>query len=533
MGLSNDLISQFAKITKDEKSKNNETTLYGTAVKVDDKIYAKLDGSDRLTPISTTAEVKEGERITVRIKNHSATITGNLSSPAARVDDSSELNAKVDELGNTISEFEIVVADKVSTKEFNSVKGRINTLETNDVNINNELTASKADINELKADKVTIEQEVTANKASITSLQATIADMDAASVDDLQATNARINNLEVSYGDFKDLTTTKLDANQASINQLEADKLDASTAEITYANIDFSNIGQAAIEQFYATSGIIKDLVIDNQTITGKLVGVTITGDLIEGNTVVADKLVVKGEDGLYYKLNTDGVTVEAEQTDYNSLNGSVIRAKSVTAEKISVEDLVAFDATIAGFNITESALYSGVKNSATNTTRGIYLGKDGQVAFGDSNNFIKYYKDENGNYKLAISADSMVFSTSDKSLVETLDSIQQDVNSLKDEISTLLRIESSRGTVFKKDNISTVLSVVLYHGSTRITDSETMKQVFGDSAYIQWKWQKLDDDTFGVISSDDARISNGGFTLTISPEDVNTKVTFMCELII
>ena len=43
---------------------------------------------------------------------------------------------------------------------------------------------------------------------------------------------------------------------------------------------------------------------------------------------LIADKLVVKGENGLYYKLNTDGVTTETEQTEYNSLNGSVITAK-------------------------------------------------------------------------------------------------------------------------------------------------------------------------------------------------------------
>ena len=79
----------------------------------------------------------------------------------------------------------------------------------------------------------------------------------------------------------------------------------------------------------------------DNGTITGNLIGVTISGDLIEGNTIVAEKLVIKGDDGLYYKLNTDGVTTESEQTDYNSLNGNVIRAKSVTAEKINVSDLV------------------------------------------------------------------------------------------------------------------------------------------------------------------------------------------------
>ena len=88
---------------------------------------------------------------------------------------------------------------------------------------------------------------------------------------------------------------------------------------------------------------MIKNVVVGDQTITGELVGVTIKGDLIEGNTIKADKLVIKGEDGLYYKLNTNGSGVTSEQTDYNSLNGTVIQAKSITADKVAVTDLVSF----------------------------------------------------------------------------------------------------------------------------------------------------------------------------------------------
>lgn len=39
-------------------------------------------------------------------------------------------------------------------------------------------------------------------------------------------------------------------------------------------------------------------------------------------------------------------------------------------------------------------------------------MDKTGQMAVGDSTNFIKFYKDTDGSYKLAISADSLTFST-------------------------------------------------------------------------------------------------------------------------
>ena len=112
------------------------------------------------------------------------------------------------------------------------------------------------------------------------------------------------------------------------------------------------------------------------------------------------------------------------------------------------------------------------------------------------------------------------------------LSDIKQDVDNVRDEITTLLRIESSRGTVFKNNAVSTVLSVVIYHGKDRITDIDKLHETYGSSAYIQWKWQRLDEESYGIISSADSRMGNDGFSFTLSPEDVDTKVTFMCELI-
>lgn len=98
MGLSTELISQFAKITNDQKkSRIDEATLYGEVVQCDDSICVRFDGSEQLTPVTTITEkdengnitnfkygaasVKTGDRVSVSLKNHSATITGNLSDP--------------------------------------------------------------------------------------------------------------------------------------------------------------------------------------------------------------------------------------------------------------------------------------------------------------------------------------------------------------------------------------------------------------------------------------------------------------------
>ena len=298
-------------------------------------------------------------------------------------------------------------------KDLDVVKENVETLVADNVTINSKLTANEASINSLIAKDAEIDGKLTAQDASIKKLDAEKlsaedANLTYATIESLKATDATITNLSGDYASFKDTTTETLKAQTADIVDLKANKLSATDADIRYANIDFTNIGKAAMEYFYAQSGLIKDVTVGDQTITGELVGVTIKGDLIAGNTIVADKIVMKGNDGLYYKLNTDGATVEKEQTDYNSLKGSILQAKSVTAEKISVKDLVAFGATIGGVNIADSSIYSGVKSSVNNTTRGFYLGKDGQAAFGDASNYLKYFQDTDGTWKLAIAADSV-----------------------------------------------------------------------------------------------------------------------------
>lgn len=422
-------------------------------------------------------------------------------------------------------------------EDLDVVKENVETLVADNATINSKLTANEASINSLVAKDAEIDGKLTAQDASIKKLDAEKlsaedANLTYATIESLKATDATIANISGDYASFKDTTTETLKAQTADIVDLKANKLSATDADFRYANIDFTNIGKAAMEYFYAQSGLIKDVTVGDQTITGELVGVTIKGDLIEGNTIVADKLVIKGDDGLYYKLNTDGSTVEKEQTDYNSLKGSLIQAKSITAEKISVNDLVAFDATIAGFSITDSALYSGAKASATNGTRGIYLGKDGQVSFGDGQNYIMYFKDTDGSWKLAISANSITFS-SGRNIEDVISSMQDRMDEIADEVTTSLYVTSSKGNVFKNTNVSTILSVTIIRGTQRITDSETLALVFGEGAFLQWRYQLNDSDDYLTLAPEDQRIAEGGFKFKISPNDIDTKGVYACDLIV
>lgn len=585
MALSQEIVSQFAKlVTKNSKTKT-ESTIYGkVVVDSDGNKYVKPDGSDQLIPLSndenpvadsttaTTAKVNEGERVSVLIKNHTATVTGNVSSPAARTGDVKDLGDQVSE----IQEFDILIGQQVKANE-----GYIKKLQADKANVS-ELTAANAKITELEATKATVE-ELNAAKAEITDLKANKLDVDVANIK-----YATVEKLDVITADVTDLKADNATIQEAVIKDLTAEDGSIKNLDVKYANIDFTNIGEAAIKNFYATSGVIQDVVISDGHVTGTLVGVTIKGSLIEGGTVVADKLVIKGEDGLYYKLNTlginansqtnyvkmdtvvtpdegnivegaftaddeqvysyndasgntayytivDGVyyevmlssdSVKVEQTDYNSLNGSIITAKSITATQISVDDLVAFDATIAGFNIVDNSLYSGVKATVDNATTGVYMDSDAQFAVGGGTNFFKFYKDDNDNYRLEISASSVVLSntqtnietelndTVDK-LTETSDNLSQEIENQKSDFQAF-KTKFSKYIRFMEDENGdpSDTAITIGSGDSAITlelDNEIGIVFKKNGVQFGW-WDGVDFHTGNIVVEVNERAQFGNF---------------------
>ena len=158
MALSYEIISQFAKVVNnDKKQTGKETTVYGVVISDGNgNKYVKLDGSDQLTPLSederpsadsTVAATEVGDRVSVSIKNHTATVTGNISSPSVRSDDFKDLVDNVDE----INKFDIVLADKVQANE-----GYIKKLQTDKAEVG-DLKAATAKITELEAGKASID----------------------------------------------------------------------------------------------------------------------------------------------------------------------------------------------------------------------------------------------------------------------------------------------------------------------------------------------------------------------------------------
>lgn len=469
MALSHEVVSQFAKLVDNKPKKDEGVTVKGTYKIIGDIEYVQLDGSDVLTPVESTVEAKTGEKVQVLIKDHFATVTGNISSPAARSKDVKDLADTVDEQGNTIQQMDnTIIQQGNSIIQMNtSINQHETTINQHDtkinqqgdqiVSINNTIISQgnsiEANHNAIIAQGNEIDvmnDTITSHGNSITSMNNTIQqhsnkidqnsntisqqgntiNQQGNKITEIDNTVKTQGNTIVAQGNTIDAHGTQLTTHGSQITILNSgfvikdgvltglsevvvNKLKTDTLDTGYAKIDFANIQMAAVQKLFTESGIIKDLIVQEGAITGELVGVTLKGDLIEAGTLVADKLVIKGSDGLYYKLNTTGETVEAEQTIENSLNGSIITAKSITASKIQVTDLVAFGATIGGFDISDDSIHSHLKPDIDSPNNGLFLGSDGQMALGNDRNHIKYYKDENDNYILDVRLDKLYLGAS------------------------------------------------------------------------------------------------------------------------
>lgn len=434
MALSNDLVRQFARVTNTKTKTKSESTVYGTVKMYDGIMCVQADGSELFTPVEAAVSMKEGDRVTVMIKDHRAIVTGNITDPSAGSIVVGNIGNRVEGVSKELAEFETIMADEITVEELTAIMATIGDLRAVTAEIGS-LEAINATINNLEAKYASIErldaETLKALNADIENLEALFADIKNLDVEHMEAVKAHIGQLKGYNAEFTYVSAESLAAVKANIKQLDVDKLSAKNADLRYVNIDFANVDEAWFRKFYSDSGIIEYFVSGEGHFTGELVGVTIKGDLIEAGTLKADRLVVKGSDGNYYKINTDFTAIPGvEPVEEDMIHGSSIVAESVTAEKIAVDDLVAFDATIAGFNITrkpyeDGKIYSGAKSSANSNLRGIYLDDTGQMSVGDSNNFLRYFKDEYGNYKLEISADSILLGTSGKNVEEAIDDIE------------------------------------------------------------------------------------------------------------
>ena len=413
MALSNDLISEFVEITNDQAENKQETTMYGTIRLHNGKRCVQIDGSEVLTPIKATVDAIPGDRVTVLVKDHSVIVNGSTSSPAAR-------KAGLDAINDHI--------DAIFDDDGHIVDSKINVVESNINTINSEMIAIDSSLNTIQSDIQTIDSDVSTIRSNVQNIDTKVTNQGSTIVNiqsDIQTQGSDIDILNSAF--------TIQDGRVIGLKSLELEDIRADNATLT---------------NLFVTTGILKDAIISQGKVTAELDAVTINASKITSGTIATERLILIGDDGILYKLNVEGQSVVAEETDENRLNGAILKreslsgdkivASSITAEKISVNDLVAFGATIGGLHIENNSLYSGIKKSVDSENEGIYFGSDGQFVMGNSQNYIKFIKDTDDNFRLYISADAVQFSSTGKSVEETISDALDDLSTVEDGLSKI-----------------------------------------------------------------------------------------------
>lgn len=337
MDLSNELLMQFAKATKSEDKTKKETTVYGTAVKYNGGTYVRFDGSELLTPVITSADFEDNERVSVLLKDHTATVTGNISAPSAR-------NKTVSEVRTDVTKVEEVIADVVRTEQLKAESARIDSLVT-----------KTAKIDVLEADNVTINNRLTVTEALIKDLTG-----DSIDVENLTATFATVLMLDVERGRIDELTS-----GLAEIDTLIFGSATGTTIQTSFANAVIAQLGDAQID-----SAMIKD-VSASKISAGDIITNNVRVKSQDGSLIISNETMQISDDSrVRVQIGKDAsndYSINVWDTSGNLMFSKGGITDSAIKEAIIRNDMVSDTASIAAHKLDIDSLFEEI-NGSTNT---------------------------------------------------------------------------------------------------------------------------------------------------------------------
>ena len=220
MVLSEELVANFVKSTNDKKTTSSEATVYGTVKIEGDKKYVQIDGSSIKTPVNTTSDISDDDRVIVLIKNHEATIIGNVSSPSAKnasvSDQYNSLQQQIDALSpESISELTQTVNNNKNNitrlqESYNQANTALGVINGTVSSINNKISSIEQSIGTAETNIFNLQTDVTNLQTNVTNLQTNVTNLQT-DVTNLQTdvTNLQtdVTNLQASIKDINDRLT--------------------------------------------------------------------------------------------------------------------------------------------------------------------------------------------------------------------------------------------------------------------------------------------------------------------------------------
>ena len=309
MDLSSELVVQFAKLNADKDSDKKENLVYGTAVKYGNDMYVKMDGSDLLTPIDTTTDIQDGERVLVTVKDHNAIVTGNLSNPSAST-------STVESISGNVTELSVIVADKADIKDLHATNATIENLKVNKAEIE-DLKATNAEITNLKAEFAEIDTLVSGNISSV-NIQ----------TGGITGENLNMDTVIVKDANIESVNASKVNSGILNTNMVDVQS-ESGNLKITDNTIQIKDTEKVRVQIGKDASGDYSMSVWD---VSGKLMfdarGLTsdaIKTEIIRNDMVATDANISGGKldiDSVISEVNQNGtVTLKSSKVQLDSLN--------------------------------------------------------------------------------------------------------------------------------------------------------------------------------------------------------------------
>ena len=189
-----------------------------------------------------------------------------------------------------------------------------------------------------------------------------------------------VDSLKGDNAEFNKVVTDELVAKSATIKNMFADKADIDLLNVNNGWIKNGVIIDGSIGSAAIADGAITTLKVADAAITAAKIQ-SVNADTITSGTIKTQYLILVDDEGENQSIIT-ALNAKAQTLPGGVLDGAIVSDQSITAGKITVEDLKAFDATIGSFVIDDTSIHSK-KTFIDDPTAGVYVGLTG-IGVGD-----------------------------------------------------------------------------------------------------------------------------------------------------
>ena len=417
MGIDRSILSEFIKVTND-KNESKQVQLYGTVVTKGNSKCVKIDGSKIITPVRSTTDIKDDERVMVTIKDHMATITGNMSNPSVGNDRVELAEGKIDRFDHLFAGN--ITAENIAAGSITSDKILAGSITTDKLMaeciISDKIASDTIESKHIKADAIESEH-IKAGSIEAEHIKAGVIDADHISSGTITADKIATGTITAGSGVIADGAI-----GNAQISKIDAAKIEAGTIDTSKVTVQGSNghlrLKDNRLQVFDGIGNKAKERVS--------------VGDVNGDGSKFG--LRVRGADGETILLDEHGVTREG------------ITDGSITNDKISS------DANIDGAKLNINSVISKINEDGTETIQGTKIEVDGTTLETKLYD-IKMKQDENADSisqaqtqinantnSLKLKVDEQTYTNDKKDMTSKLDKNTSEINLMKGQIA--LKVE-------------------------------------------------------------------------------------------